>query len=99
MGVHRFGNEYRFDIEDGWSYRDEGYQAEEAEALFGLSMQIDNAMAAIERRDRKLNTMADAIVRLLMSSDASWEELNLGHDWRDAMEHAREVLGIHPGGL
>jgi len=54
------------------------------------------------QRDRLLldkGELADAIVRLLQSSDAEWEERNHGHDWRDAVEHAREVLGIHPGGL
>ena len=48
---------------------------------------------------RERDDLRNALLRLMSSADCRWEERNLGHDWRDAMEHAREALGIHPGGL
>jgi len=55
--------------------------------------------AEVRRVRGERDTLRRALLDLMASSDCEWENRNLGHDWRDAMEHAREVLGIHPGGL
>ena len=55
--------------------------------------------AEVRRVRGERDTLRRALLDLMASSDCEWEERNHGHDWRDAVEHAREVLGIHPGGL
>jgi hypothetical protein len=36
--------------------------------------------------------LLDALRGMLLSQDCSWENLNLGHDWREACEHARAAI-------
>ena len=48
-------------------------------------------MAGPEQRERDLR---EALRGMLISQDASWEQDNLGHDWKQACEVARAAL--HP---
>lgn len=48
-----------------------------------------NKVATLEQRERELR---EALQGMLLSQDASWEQNNLGHDWKDACQKARAAL-------
>lgn len=42
----------------------------------------------------RIARLEEALKIMLISADCSWEEHNEGHDWREACEFARKVLGF-----
>lgn len=55
---------------------------------------IAASRTALPRALRQLALLEVALIELLLSADASWEEQNLGHDWRRACDRARKALGL-----
>jgi hypothetical protein len=51
---------------------------------------IASAPALLAERD----VLRQALIDLLASADASWEERRLGHDWAEACEAARAALNF-----
>ena len=46
----------------------------------------------IDRVKKENKELKSCINNLLQSADCSWENLNQGHDWCDAVEKARQIL-------
>ena len=40
----------------------------------------------------KIELLRAAIANMLYSADAMWEEKNMGHDWPEACDYARDTL-------
>ena len=46
----------------------------------------------IDAQRRKIDRLREAIAHMLYSADAMWEEKNMGHDWPEACDYARDTL-------
>ena len=56
---------------------------------------IDDKDALIDHIDEqqcKVDRLRAAISHMLYSADAMWEEKNMGHDWPEACDYARDTL-------
>ena len=52
----------------------------------------DALIAHIDEQQRKIDRLREAIAHMLYSADAMWEEKNMGHDWPEACDYARDTL-------
>lgn len=51
-----------------------------------------NMVAEIERQRAYIHRLRTTIERLLLSADVCWYAQAIGHDWRPAVDAAKEVL-------
>ena len=57
-----------------------------------IDQQTSFLQSEIQRLTALNRELRETVGNLLLSADAAWEEHNLGHDWREACEGARELL-------
>ncbi len=64
----------------------------DAKAFFATDANADTTCPQLVVTHDFARTLETLLRNLLKSSDASWYEQNLGHDWRDAVDAAERFL-------